>query len=74
MGYSAGQLKDLEATINAARCEAVIIGTPVDLSRIIRIRKPTTRVFYGLQEIGTPDLNMVIEEFLPSGPSGKGRR
>lgn len=64
MGYGARQLKDLEATINAADCDAVIIGTPVDLGRILKIKKPSTRVFYHLQEIGTPDLAMVLEEFI----------
>ncbi|HPG38278.1 MAG TPA: cyclic 2,3-diphosphoglycerate synthase [bacterium] len=52
MGYGKEQLKDLEATINATECEAVIIGTPIDLRRIINIKKPSVRVFYDLQEIG----------------------
>ncbi len=52
MGYGKEQLKDLEATINATECDAVIIGTPIDLRRIINIKKPSVRVFYELQEIG----------------------
>ncbi len=64
MGYGEEQLKDLETTINNTDCDAVIIGTPIDLSRIVNIEKPSTRVFYDLQEIGEPDLNMVLDEFI----------
>jgi len=52
MGYGEEQLKDLEATINATECDSVIVGTPIDLRRIIKINKPSVRVFYELQEIG----------------------
>ena len=55
VGYGAQQLKDLEATINRTTCDAVVIGTPIDLKRIITITKPSTRVYYNLQEIGKPD-------------------
>lgn len=65
MGYSDEQLHDLEKTINQTDCDAVVIGTPIDLSRVIRIDKPCTRVFYDLQEIGRPDLPEVLDEFLP---------
>jgi predicted GTPase len=64
MGYGEQQLKDLEATINSTECDAVVIGTPIDLNRIINIRKPNTRVFYDLQEIGDPNLEGVIGDFL----------
>jgi predicted GTPase len=64
MGYGERQLKDLEATIQRTPCDAVVVGTPIDLSRIIKIRKPNTRVFYHLQEIGKPDLADVIEGFV----------
>ena len=64
MGYGKRQLGDLEATINRTPCDAVVVGTPIDLSRIIKIKKPNTRVFYHLQEIGKPDLADVIEGFL----------
>ena len=64
MGYGANQLRDLEVTINSCDCEAVVIGTPIDLNRVITIRKPSTRVFYDLQSIGKPSLEEVIEEFL----------
>ncbi len=64
MGYGDQQLKDLEATINKTECDSVIIATPIDLNRIIKIRKPNTRVHYDLQEIGVPDLNEVLDGFV----------
>ncbi len=63
MGYSDEQLKDLETTINKVDCDAVIIGTPIDLRRIVKIDKPATRVHYDLQEIGMPDLDGILSEF-----------
>ncbi|HOH07406.1 MAG TPA: GTPase, partial [bacterium] len=63
MGYGEEQMRDLEATINAAECDVVVIGTPIDLRRIIRINKPSVRVFYDLQEIGTPTLQDVLAKF-----------
>ncbi len=64
MGYGEEQLKDLEATINNTDCESVVIGTPIDLNRLINIRKPNTRVYYDLQEIGSPDLREILDEFV----------
>jgi len=64
MGYGAEQLKDLETTINNTDCDSVIIATPIDLSRIIKIKKPATRVYYDLQEIGEPNLNRIIDDFV----------
>ncbi|MBI9068400.1 MAG: hypothetical protein JEZ09_13985 [Salinivirgaceae bacterium] len=64
MGYGAEQLKDLETTINNCDCDSVIIGTPIDLNRIINISKPNTRVYYDLQEIGKPDLNGLLGDFV----------
>ena len=63
MGYGEEQMRDLEATINAAECDVVVIGTPIDLRRIIRIDKPSVRVFYDLQEIGTPTLQDALARF-----------
>ncbi len=63
MGYGEEQLKDLETTINTTDCDAVVIGTPIDLNRIIDIKKPNTRVFYNLQEIGKPDLEDILSDF-----------
>ncbi len=64
MGYGEQQLRDLEATINAVECDAVVIGTPIDLNRIIKIDKPNTRVYYNLQEIGRPNFDMVLADFV----------
>lgn len=64
MGYGDEQVRDLEKTINKVPCDAVIIGTPIDLTRLIKIRKPTVRVRYELQEIGKPDLLDVLKPFL----------
>jgi predicted GTPase len=64
MGYGDQQLKDLEETINNTDCDSVIIGTPIDLGRIINIKKPHTRVYYDLQEIGCPNLMDVLMDFL----------
>jgi len=64
MGYGEQQLKDLETTINNTDCDSVVIGTPIDLNRIINIKKPNTRVYYDLQEIGYPNLDEVINDFV----------
>ncbi len=64
MGYGGKQIRDLEATINAAECDLVIIGTPIDLNRVVRIRKPAVRITYELREIGTPNLETVLQPFL----------
>jgi predicted GTPase len=64
MGYGGKQVKDLEATIAATPCDAVIIGTPIDLRRVIKIKQPSTRVGYDLQEIGSPTLTDVLADFV----------
>lgn len=64
MGYGEDQMKDLQQTINAADCDVVIIATPIDLSRIIKINKPVVKVGYDLQEIGKPDLPEVLRSFI----------
>ena len=64
MGYGEQQIRDLAATIENTPCDSVIIATPIDLGRVIKMNKPNTRVTYALQEIGTPNLNDVLEEFL----------
>ncbi|HHU20659.1 MAG TPA: GTPase [Bacilli bacterium] len=64
MGYGEKQLKDLEATINNTDCDAVIIGTPIDLSRVIKINKPTARIHYDLNEVDGPSLDTVLTDFI----------
>ncbi len=64
MGYGDEQMADLEKTINATECDAVVIGTPIDLRRVIKIDKPAVRVGYNLQEIGKPDLKDALKKFI----------
>jgi predicted GTPase len=71
MGYGDQQVKDLETSINNTDCDAVVIATPIDLQRIIKIKKPCTKVDYELQEIGKPDLEDVICEFIKKHNLGK---
>ena len=63
MGYGPEQIGDLEKTINAVDCDLVIIGTPIDLNRVVNIQKPSVRVTYELQEIDTPNLETVLKPF-----------
>ena len=62
MGYGKQQMRDLEATIDKTDCDLVISATPIDITRVIKVKKPMLRVGYELQEIGTPDLKQVIEK------------
>lgn len=64
MGYSDQQIRDLEETINKAEADVVIIGTPIDLRKLIKINKPAVRVTYELAEIGKPDLTDVLKKFM----------
>jgi len=63
MGYGEQQVKDLEATIARTPCDLVLIATPIDLRRVLKIDKPALRVGYELQEIGKPDLDDVLARF-----------
>ncbi len=62
MGYGEEQMKDLEKTIENTECDTVVIGTPIDLRRVITINKPSVRVTYGLQEIGIPNLATILND------------
>jgi predicted GTPase len=64
MGYGDEQLADLEATIAATEAEAVVIGTPIDLARVIHIERPHTRIHYDLEEMGSPNLTEILGEFI----------
>jgi predicted GTPase len=64
MGYSAEQIRDLEATIDRVDCDLVLIGTPIDLMRLLTIRKPAQRVRYELEEKGEPSLSAIVRQFL----------
>jgi predicted GTPase len=61
MGYSEEQLTELEATINAADCDVVVTGTPIDLGRLITSRHPIRHARYELEEVGSPTLADVLE-------------
>ena len=62
MGYGKKQMKDLEETINRADCDVVVIGTPIDLRRVININKPATRVRYYLKELSKPTIEDILKE------------
>ncbi len=64
MGYSPQQIKDLEETINHTEADLVIVGTPIDLRKLVKLNKPAVRVIYELQEIGSPDLTDALKDFL----------
>lgn len=68
MGYSAEQVKELEQTINSTPCDAVLVATPVDLARIIDIKKTAVRVRYEVTDIESPGLAGLIKEFLSKNP------
>ncbi len=73
MGYGPQQIKDLEATVKRAKCDTVVIATPIDLSRVIKIDKPMLRVNYELQEIGRPNLEDALAPVLAS-KKARGRK
>ncbi|TFB09315.1 GTPase [Candidatus Marinimicrobia bacterium MT.SAG.3] len=62
MGYGEQQIRDLEETINAVECDVVIIGTPIDLTKLIKIQKPVVRVTYELEEIGDIDIKEILKD------------
>ena len=64
MGYGKKQTAELQQTINGSDAEAIVIGTPIDLNHVIKIDKPNVRVRYDLQEIGRPNLEDVLTEFV----------
>ena len=65
MGYSEGQIEELEMTINAADCDVVIAGTPIDLGKLLKLNKPVVRVRYRIEEVDEK-LEDVIDEWLKS--------
>jgi predicted GTPase len=71
MGYGEQQIKDLQTTINKTDCDTVVVATPIDLSRIIKINKPSVRVRYDLQVIGSPNLEGILEDYFKNDKSKK---
>jgi predicted GTPase len=63
MGYGETQVKELAETINSIDCDLIISGTPIDLNRLIKTRRPMLQVGYELEEIGSPTLEDVLERF-----------
>lgn len=63
MGYGNKQMKDLEETINRADCDVVVIATPIDLRKLVKLNKPAVRVAYELQTIGAPSIEDVLKSF-----------
>lgn len=63
MGYGEAQIRDLQQTVDRTECDGIVIGTPIDLTRLLTFKVPTTRVRYELQEIGSPNLVEVLEDF-----------
>jgi len=68
MGYGDQQIADLEKTINAVDCDVVLVGTPIDLTRLIKINKPSMRIGYALEERGTPNLAGILDGFAKKHP------
>jgi predicted GTPase len=64
LGYGKEQVHELEETINKTPCDVVLIGTPIDLRRVLKLNKPAARAKYELQEIGTPTLEDILKKFL----------
>jgi len=64
MGYDKKQMKELEATINQAHCDSIIIGTPIDLNRYLKIKKPATNITYEIHSMGKPSIDNIIGNFL----------
>ncbi|TLZ54558.1 MAG: GTPase [Methanobacteriota archaeon] len=63
MGYGPKQIKELEETIDATPCDVVLSGTPIDLSRVLKTKKPVVHVRYELDEIGHPNLEDVLRDW-----------
>jgi len=63
MGYGPKQIQELEETIDATPCDVVVSGTPIDLSRVLRTKKPVVHVRYELDEIGHPNLEDVLRDW-----------
>jgi len=62
MGYGDAQIRELEQTINNTPADLVLIGTPIDLRRVLKLKRPAQRVRYELQEIGQPTLADLLKE------------
>jgi predicted GTPase len=71
MGYSVMQRHELEETINRVPCDLVLIATPIDLARVIRIDKPSLRVTYKVEELTHPGLLEILARFQVAAGVGR---
>jgi len=71
MGYGARQMQELEETLRRADADVIVIGTPVDLRRMLRLNKPAVRVTYDLEDTSSPGLGDVVRAWLMAHPPGK---
>ncbi|MEM0438142.1 MAG: GTPase, partial [Candidatus Micrarchaeia archaeon] len=62
VGYSPSQLSDLEATLNAAKCDAVVLATPTDLTKLLRLNKPAVTVSYKMKPC--PAIDRMVQALL----------
>ncbi len=69
MGYGKAQLADLEETLNRIPCDSVLIATPVELDRVISIRRPVATVSYELSVRGRPDIAEIVDCFVENMPA-----
>lgn len=68
MGYGDEQIADLQRTINDVDCDVVLVGTPIDLLRLVDVNKPAVRVSYALEENGSPTLGEILDRFAENHP------
>ncbi|MBL7170341.1 MAG: GTPase, partial [Candidatus Aenigmarchaeota archaeon] len=61
MGYNKKQKEELQRTINRCKCDVVVVGTPIDLRKILKINKPAVRIRYDLEQIGRYKLEKFID-------------
>jgi predicted GTPase len=73
LGYGAREIADLEATVDRADCEVVVVGTPVDLTRILKVRKPCVRASYEHQDAGEPSVTTILGEWIAAGGGARTR-
>jgi predicted GTPase len=67
LGYGEAEMRDLEETIRRVPCDVVVVGTPIDLGRVIRIGQPTVRVTYGFEDASRPTLAEILSERFAPG-------
>jgi predicted GTPase len=64
MGYTDSQIEDLENTLKNVKCDIILNGSPIDLSKLVNVNKPIIKVTYDIKAIGTPSIETVLDEFV----------